>query len=332
MLINKAILHIFDSISDIIVLADKEMNMQDNTISSYLEKHIQKSMLDPNLKFGSFQGNSPFLNDLRKVIQGNLSLECFSRQVAETFFSIIKVSDQIESTDLLFCQYEDNSTNYLGIINFGNKNGYIHQVNNKDAQVQNNIIHNFAILPTITQKVKECIFINLENLEIKYCDKLRYINGHDVNVWPEKLLQCSTSLSPKESLNIVKNITKNIAEQNGYNPTSVLSHAKEYIVENTEISNSIDTADLGREIFPDSESVQAKFVEKTDEAGIKETIAIPSFAVTRAEKSQKIKTDTGIEITFPVNYFHNKDYIEFINNPDGTISIQIKNIGKIINR
>jgi nucleoid-associated protein YejK len=331
MQINKAILHIFDSISDIIVLADKGMDMQDNTINLYLEKHIQKSILDPNLKFGSFQGDSPFLSNLRKVIQGNLSFECFSRQIAKDFFSMIKVSDQIESTDLLFCQYENDSKNYLGIINFGNKNGYIHQVNNKDAQIQNNIIHNFAILPTTTQKVKECVFINLENLEIKYCDKLRYINGHDVNVWPEKLLQCNTSLSPKESLNIVKNITKNIAEQNGYNPTSVLSHVKEYIVANTETSNKIDTADLGQEIFPDSESVQAKFVEKTNEAGIKGTIAI-SPAVTRAEKSQKIKTDTGIEITFPVNYFHNKDYIEFINNPDGTISIQIKNIGKIINR
>ncbi|WP_405352536.1 hypothetical protein [Ruminococcus sp.] len=51
-----------------------------------------------------------------------------------------------------------------------------------------------------------------------------------------------------------------------------------------------------------------------------------------ASKSQKIKTDTGIEITVPVEYFEDDRYIEFINNNDGTISIALKNIGKLINR
>ena len=46
-------------------------------------------------------------------------------------------------------------------------------------------------------------------------------------------------------------------------------------------------------------------------------------------RSQKIKTDTGIEITFPAEYAGNDDFIEFINQPDGTISIAVKNIGKI---
>lgn len=46
----------------------------------------------------------------------------------------------------------------------------------------------------------------------------------------------------------------------------------------------------------------------------------------------KIKTDTGIEITIPSDFFDNSEYIEFINNPNGTISISIKNVGKIINR
>lgn len=48
--------------------------------------------------------------------------------------------------------------------------------------------------------------------------------------------------------------------------------------------------------------------------------------------NHKNKTDIGIEITFPVDYFKYNDYLEFINNPDGTISIQIKNISKLINK
>ena len=55
------------------------------------------------------------------------------------------------------------------------------------------------------------------------------------------------------------------------------------------------------------------------------------FAV-KTGRNHKIKTDTGIEITFPADLFQNTEYIEFINNPDGTISIELKNIGKIINQ
>ena len=52
----------------------------------------------------------------------------------------------------------------------------------------------------------------------------------------------------------------------------------------------------------------------------------------KAGRSHKIKTDTGIEITFPSEYIENTDFIRFINNPDGTLSIELKNIGKIVNK
>ena len=43
-------------------------------------------------------------------------------------------------------------------------------------------------------------------------------------------------------------------------------------------------------------------------------------------------TDTGIEITIPLDYYNNKDYIEVLNMPDGRLAIQIKNIGNIENK
>ena len=49
-------------------------------------------------------------------------------------------------------------------------------------------------------------------------------------------------------------------------------------------------------------------------------------------RSHKIKTDTGIEIKIPTEYLENNRYVEFTNHADGTISIQLKNIGKIVNR
>ena len=49
-------------------------------------------------------------------------------------------------------------------------------------------------------------------------------------------------------------------------------------------------------------------------------------------RNHKIRTDTGIEITFPAEYSQNPEFIEFTSAPNGLIQIELKNIGKIENR
>ena len=51
-----------------------------------------------------------------------------------------------------------------------------------------------------------------------------------------------------------------------------------------------------------------------------------------AVRNHKIRTDTGIEITFPAEMGSNSDYIAFRNEPNGLISIELRNIGSIENR
>ena len=46
-------------------------------------------------------------------------------------------------------------------------------------------------------------------------------------------------------------------------------------------------------------------------------------------QKQKLYTDTGIEITIPMEEYRNPDHVEFITNMDGTISVLIKNIGML---
>ncbi len=330
--INKVITNIFDSQSGITVFSDLEMDYSTSVIKDFVIKHIDKSFVDSSLKYGEFLENSSFKQDIGEYLKDGLTFEDFAKGIAEDFFELVKISDKVESSDLMVCDITSDSQRFIAIINLINKTGFMHQVVNESGKIRNNIIQNFAILPTTTQRIAECVFVDLSTLKIKYCDKLRYIDGHDVHIFPDKILQCSSSLSSKESMNLVKNITKMVAESNGLNATSVISHAKNYIVENSEISDSIDTLQFSREVFPTSEIMQHEFVEQVKQAGIKDKISMPKVSITKSEKNQKIKTDTGVEITFPVDYFHNKDFIEFINNPDGTISIQIKNINKIVNR
>ena len=43
------------------------------------------------------------------------------------------------------------------------------------------------------------------------------------------------------------------------------------------------------------------------------------------------KNDNGIELSIPIELYRDPDVVEFINNPDGTTSVMIKNIEKIKN-
>ena len=72
--------------------------------------------------------------------------------------------------------------------------------------------------------------------------------------------------------------------------------------------------------------------EQAELASLPKTAPLERDYAVRVNKTHKIKTDTGIEITVPSDFFNNPDYIEFISNDDGTISINIKHVGQIINR
>ena len=63
-----------------------------------------------------------------------------------------------------------------------------------------------------------------------------------------------------------------------------------------------------------------------------ERVVVEKAVAKRVTKSHKIRTDTGIELTFPAEYGENSDFIEFFSTPDGRIEIALKNIGAIENR
>ena len=90
--------------------------------------------------------------------------------------------------------------------------------------------------------------------------------------------------------------------------------------------------DLAANVFNESEEMQNTFISASLEHELPKEVEVPKQYVTKKLKNQKIKTDTGIELSFPTEYSENSNFIEFVNHQDGTITIEIKNIGKITNK
>ena len=79
--------------------------------------------------------------------------------------------------------------------------------------------------------------------------------------------------------------------------------------------------------------MKEEVIRKLDKYHLAETEVAPQNPnTTKKYGKQNLITDTGIEIRIPMEQYQNKDKVNFITNPDGTISVLIKNVGNIISK
>lgn len=330
--INNAILHILDFNSNITVLSEEELDIKNGSVDTFLTKHIEKSFNDPGLKSGAFLENSKFKKEMIDYIKNDLTFVDFSAYIANAVHAAIATADNLCSLDLIVCDFDVDDNRFIGILECVNHVGFTHYIEKENNKIKNDIINHYSILPNLSQKLEECAFINISSSDIKFLEKKRSINGEDTFIIPDVLLECSSGISPKDTIKLVKAIAHKVAENHGQSTVLAVSKTKNFIVENTEVSECLEPQKLGKEVFASSKVMQEEFVREVKNAGIADTVKIEKTYAVRTGKNHKIKTDTGIELSVPVDYFEDKNYIDFINNPDGTISIELKNIGKITNR
>ena len=331
-IVNRAILHILDFNSGITVFSEQELEISSDSVITFLTKHLEKSYHDQNSKSGIFNSDSKFKQQVIDYIEDRSDFIRFSVETAQLMHSALSQTDDLASADLLICDFTLTDKRFIALLKCNNRVGFIHQVNKVDGKIKNEIINHYAILPNLSQKIDEYAFIEVDSLAIQFFDKKCFMNGQDTYLLSEQILACSSGVSPKSTLKLVNVITRKIAENHGQSSVAAISKAKSYLVESTETSEYLDPVDLGRQVFSASSIMQAEYLEEAKKAGITESVKIDRDFCVKKGKSHKIKTDTGIEISFPVDYVDNKEYMEFINNPDGTLSIELKNIGKITNK
>lgn len=332
MVINKAILHIADSNSGLFLLSNAMLDVSDSSICKYISTHVEKIANSTDMRQGVFSAESDFKKRLLEYYDQEINFIDFSAEIASTYVDAISTSSKKEPVDILVCDYSQDNKRFFAILFLTNISGYTHHVDNTNGIMHNTIINHYSILPNFSQKINECVLINADSQSISFSDKFRFIDGNDVRVIPDVLLKCTTSPSPKEVMKAIKTVTRAVSQQNGKNPALIESKAKQYILDNIEMSEQINLAEMSQEVFNHSEDMQAQFIKGLEKTVLSQMDSVQVSASKRSLKSQKIRTDTGIEITFPVDYYNNREFIEFTNNPNGTISIQINNIGKLENR
>lgn len=332
--LRRAILHILDGSSGVSVYSDEELDLSDASINNFIAKHIEKVYEDASLRTGEFSDNSGFKYHLLEYIKDDDYFKKMSRFIAQKLYEGITQSDKPDSSDLIICDCVINERPVLAVLKCDNKIGYTHQVMQEENRVKNQIINHYAILPTTSQKISECAFVNMEDFSIRYKGKRRKIDGETTDLIADVLLECIYDISSRESVNAVKKIAKKVTEENGGDALETLSKMKEYITESIEEGEQeyIETDKVAEKIFDGKPGMRAEFIEKIEKANVPQRVEVNSYVTKKLASNVKIVTDIGVELIFPAEYYQDSEYIRFINNEDGTISIQINNIGEVINK
>lgn len=331
-ILNRAILHILDFNSGVAVFSEQELDPDSPSVLAFLSKHIEKAYQDSNAKTGKFLEHSKFKQQVAAYYTADLDFAGFSMFAAELAYSVFSQSDAPVPSDFLLCDCTVDDRRVMAVLNCGNRLGFTHQVVQQGDKIRNEIIYHHAILPGLAQKLDEYAFIDLETLQILMAEKKRVISGEESYPLSERMLECTLQISPRETVKMVNTIARDVAEKYGKNTVEAVTKAKTCLAETAELSEYVDPVELGRKVFEGSPALQQEYWQEVQNAGLSEPVKVDKSLALRNVRSHKIKTDTGIELIFPADYFQSTEYIEFINNPDGTLSISLKNIGKIINK
>ncbi len=327
--VKRAVLHILDLNSGVPVFSDKEL---DREIFEFLQKHLEKTWKDASAHSSKIGEINPVRVKLEDYQKDSALFVSVSQELAQKLHQDLMLCGEERAVDLVACDFLAAGVRQFGLLVYQNQLGYTHKVGQDGDLVCNEIIQHYAILPNPTQKIHMFAFVDMENWTVKFADKKRVLDGEELFLLPDRLLNCTMPVSPKDTVKKVHTIVNQVAEEYGQNAAQAVSKAKAYLLELSETSEEVCPADIGREVFASHPGMQASYMEQVELASLPKSTSLERDFAVKANRSHKIKTDTGIEITVPSDFFNNPEYIEFISNEDGTISIAIKNVGQIINR
>ncbi|QUI24442.1 nucleoid-associated protein [Vallitalea pronyensis] len=325
------IVHILDSSLSVPVLSMEEME-SNYDIKEFFANHLVKTLNDDSLKQCQFQTDYNMVyNYIKEYTQDDSRFVEMSINIANQLFSIMNANSNIPSADLAVVAFGCRGTKYLALLKLNYLNSFIHYTETNNNANVNQIIQHRTTLPNSGQKINEVIVINLSTLGIDILEKKYEIDGQKEFYLSLHFLKCQTNLSSKEQYNIVKKATDTITKKYFDEDVEKKMDIQQELYHNIEESGDINLDTFANEAFKNHVDIKKEFMETINEKGLEEpVIHLTEKTITRSFEKQKLKTDTGIELKIPMELYNDPDNIEFITNPDGNISIVIKNIKKII--
>lgn len=325
--IKKAIVHIMDSTIGMPVLSDTELEYG-SEFADFVKEHIAKISSGDDAKECRFYQQESEIYHILEQYADDFFVD-ISKDIANFLYEIMNSNIDIPPADLVIVRFQYEDAEYLALLKMNYKSLYTHRTMAKDEGNINEIIRHKSILPSESQRLTEAAIIRLDDLAVWVVEKKYEVNGEKTNYFSFLFLKCSSHLSHKSKLSIVTRAVESVQKE-GYDESERYAkqmEAKSIIQEEIEEKGGFTVEEIADKIFEEKPELKIAFQDKMEKYDmVKEEIQPQSENTVRKYQSQHLYTDTGIEIKIPMEQYKNPRSVEFITNPDGTVSVLIKNI------
>ena len=203
----------------------------------------------------------------------------------------------------------------------------------EDGCVVNQLLLNRNLLPAPTVRLTEAVVIEIETLQYRLLEKERRIAGEKKAYLSELFLQVqSPRQSINESLKEVKKAIKEIAKETGAEEYQISADLQQAVYDSVDETQSFDVNDIGEKMFAGRPEQKEKFAALSAEKDWDTQPVANTDQWLHKYRKQKFKLDNGIEIFIPMEVYQDSSAVEFVNQPDGSLSVIIKNIDEIKNK
>lgn len=326
--IKHLIVHILDPTIGMPVLSDTELEYG-SEVAEFVREHIGRIGGGDDARECRFYERESEIYQMLSAYEDENFIEV-SQEIAGMLFSIMSANIDIPPADLMVARFREGEEEYLALLKMNYKSQYTHLTMPLEGEGNSNeLIRHKSILPSQSQRLTEAAIIRLSDLALWVVEKKYEVNGEKTDYFSFLFLKCSAHLSHKSKLAIVGRAVESV-QKDGFAEGERFERqmrAKSIIQEEIEENGGFVVEEIAEKIFDDQPELKVAFQDKMEKYNmVKENIEPQSETTTRKYQSQHLFTDTGIEIKIPMEQYKNPGCVEFITNPDGTVSVLIKNI------
>ena len=324
-IIHQAILHVLDTTLDAPVLSGSGMEMTAEK-TAYLQNHIEKLLASDEIRQCRPLPDSAFRNELEHN-QDFIDLSC---RIAGVLFDYMHAHTTIPGADLAVVDFTRDGAPWLGILKLNYKNGYTHYTETVEGAPVNSIIQQRACLPTQSGKVEEGALVNLTDYSMRLLEKKYDIDGHKEFYLSSVVFQYTQAEPEKKKLQAIQEAAaqavKDAYEDEPHADAQVAMLIANQAADN---DNQVSVEQVRQQLAEEYPLAAVPFDDYVEKSEVLEEAAAPvtvTPARIRRMESRSIRTANGIEVKIPTELLNSDSELEFLHDPDGSVSLLIKNV------
>lgn len=324
-IIHQAILHVLDTTLDAPVLSGGGMELTAEK-TAYLQNHIEKLLASDEIRQCRPLPDSAFRNELEHN-QDFIDLSC---RIAGVLFDYMHAHTTIPGADLAVVDFTRDGAPWLGILKLNYKNGYTHYTETVEGAPVNSIIQQRACLPTQSSKVEEGALVNLTDYSMRLLEKKYDIDGHKEFYLSSVVFQYTQAEPEKKKLQAIQEAAaqavKDAYEDEPHADAQVAMLIASQAADN---DNQVSVEQVRQQLAEEYPLAAVPFDDYVEKSEVLEEAAAPvtvTPARIRRMESRSIRTANGIEVKIPTELLNSDSELEFLHDPDGSVSLLIKNV------